>query len=323
MRRDKTPHKTPLSAVGGLGAGESGLGASLREDGADLNPRRMGFPATMGVNSVAASESGQARPFRRLLGPPWLRQPEQQNRWLVVAALLALGTTAMAAWMAPHQEEHPQNPAWQQARSEMVEQQLARRGVANPRVLAAMGEVPRHRFVPDNLQGEAYQDHPLPIGYDQTISQPYIVALMAELLDPKGDERVLEIGTGSGYHAAVLSRVVEEVYSIEIVEELGRRASRVLADLGYDNIHSRIGDGYRGWQEAAPFDAIILTAAPTRVPEPLVAQLRVGGRLVLPLGETSQNLQVLTKTEAGFERQVIAPVRFVPMTGEVLEGAGG
>ncbi|MCH9651729.1 MAG: protein-L-isoaspartate(D-aspartate) O-methyltransferase [Deltaproteobacteria bacterium] len=225
--------------------------------------------------------------------------------------------------MASHQKEQLQTLAWQTARSGMVEQQLANRGVDNPRVLAAMAEVPRHRFVPDDLQAEAYRDHPLPIGYDQTISQPYIVALMAELLDPKGNERVLEIGTGSGYHAAVLSRVVEEVYSIEIVEELGVRASRVLAELGYDNIHSRIGDGYRGWQEAAPFDAIILTAAPARVPEPLVAQLRLGGRLVLPLGETSQDLQVLTKTESGLERQVIAPVRFVPMTGEILEGAGG
>ena len=205
----------------------------------------------------------------------------------------------------------------------MVEQQIAARGILDSRVLAAMEQVPRHLFVPAQLREAAYLDHPLPIGHDQTISQPYIVALMAELLEPEGDERILEIGTGSGYHAAVLSRVVAEVYSVEIVEVLGQTAAQVLEDLGYDNIHLRIGDGYRGWQEAAPFDAIILTAAPPRIPEPLLAQLKAGGRLVVPLGETSQDLQVVTKTESGLDRRVVAPVRFVPMTGEVLEGAGG
>lgn len=205
------------------------------------------------------------------------------------------------------------------ARQQMIDRQLKGRDISNPAVLAAMQQVPRHRFVPQRYQSEAYGDHPLPIGEGQTISQPYIVALMTQLLEPEAGQRVLEIGTGSGYHAAVMSRVVGRVYSIEIVEPLGRRAAQVLKDLAYDNVEVRLGDGYGGWPEQAPFDAIILTAAPPRVPEPLIEQLKLGGRMILPLGDWHQELLVLTRTEDGYQRRTVTPVRFVPMTGRVQE----
>ena len=199
----------------------------------------------------------------------------------------------------------------------MVDQQIRQRGVMQLEVLHAMETVPRHMFVPEESRGEAYEDHPLAIGWGQTISQPYIVALMTELLDLEGSERVLEIGTGSGYQAAVLSRVAGRVYSIEIIDKLGRQAERTLERLGYDNIEVRIGDGYEGWPKEAPFDAIILTAAPPRIPQPLLDQLVVGGRMVVPVGGYIQDLQLITKTEDGFHKRTVAPVRFVPMTGEV------
>ena len=202
-------------------------------------------------------------------------------------------------------------------RQSMVEDQIVRRGVRNPDVVRAMGEVPRHAFVPDHLQSQAYQDGPLAIGSGQTISQPYIVALMTELLDLDGDEKVLEIGTGSGYQAAVLARVAREVYTIEIREELGEEAEQTLSNLGYDNIHLRIADGYQGWPEEAPFDGIMVTAAPATVPRPLIDQLKVGGKLVIPVGDFFQDLLVLTKTDDGVEQRKIIPVRFVPMIGEV------
>jgi protein-L-isoaspartate(D-aspartate) O-methyltransferase len=203
------------------------------------------------------------------------------------------------------------------ARARMVEEQIAGRGVADERVLSAMRKVPRHEFVPEGLRESAYEDRPLPIGYGQTISQPYVVAAMSEVLRLDGSERVLEVGTGSGYQAAVLSLLAREVYSIEIVEPLATRARADLARLGYANVHVRFGDGYRGWSEAAPFDAIILTAAPDHVPEPLLAQLAAGGRMVLPLGSWSQELVLLTKDAEGeVHRQVLFGVRFVPMTGE-------
>jgi protein-L-isoaspartate(D-aspartate) O-methyltransferase len=180
-----------------------------------------------------------------------------------------------------------------------------------------MEEVPRHLFVPAAERGEAYADHPLPIGRGQTISQPYIVALMTELLAVSRHSKVLEIGTGSGYHAAVLSRVAGAVYTMEIVPSLGEEAGGTLAELGYANVHVRVGDGYQGWPEEAPFDAILLTAAPARIPEPLLAQLKPGGRMVLPLGTVQQELLVLTKRPDGtVETRNVLPVRFVPMTGE-------
>jgi protein-L-isoaspartate(D-aspartate) O-methyltransferase len=199
----------------------------------------------------------------------------------------------------------------------MVEEQIRGRDVKDAAVLAAMEEVPRHLFVPAAERAEAYADHALPIGRGQTISQPYIVALMTELLAVNRHSRVLEIGTGSGYHAAVLSRVAGAVYSVEIVPSLGEEASGILSRLGYANVHVRIGDGYKGWPEESPFDAILLTAAPAQVPVPLLAQLRSGGRMVLPLGTVQQELLVLTKRPDGtFETRNVLPVRFVPMTGE-------
>ena len=205
-------------------------------------------------------------------------------------------------------------------RRRMVEEQIRRRGIKDPKVLAAVEQVPRHRFVPGELRAEAYSDRPLPIGYKQTISQPYIVALMTSLLGIKPGARVLEIGTGSGYQAAVLSRIAGDVYTIEIVSPLAERARRTLSELGYDNVHVRTGDGYKGWPNRAPFDAILVTAAPPIVPEPLLAQLKVGGRLVLPVGSYFQNLTVYTKRPDGsFEKENVLPVRFVPMTGEVQQ----
>ncbi|HSN92832.1 MAG TPA: protein-L-isoaspartate(D-aspartate) O-methyltransferase [Anaeromyxobacteraceae bacterium] len=201
----------------------------------------------------------------------------------------------------------------------MVETQIAARGVSDPRVLAAMRKVERHLFVPETLRGEAYGDFPLPIGHGQTISQPYIVALMTELARVRPGGRVLEIGTGSGYQAAILAALAREVYSIEIVEPLAREAADRLRRLGCRNVSVRAGDGYRGWPEKAPFDAILVTAAPPRIPEPLLEQLATGGRLVAPVGEEVQDLVLVEKTAQGLRRSRIAPVRFVPMTGEVRE----
>jgi protein-L-isoaspartate(D-aspartate) O-methyltransferase len=197
------------------------------------------------------------------------------------------------------------------------------RDITNQLVLTAMGEVPRHEFVPPQVRADAYQDQPLPIGYGQTISQPYIVALMTQVLEPAATDRVLEIGTGSGYQAAVLSRIVAHVYTIEIVEELARRADADLRRLGFTNVTVRAGDGHRGWPEEAPFDAIIVTWAPDEVPRPLIEQLRDGGRLVIPVGDlaTGQDLYLLRKKGDKVERRAILPVRFVPMTGRPVEGS--
>ncbi len=201
-------------------------------------------------------------------------------------------------------------------RRHMVDRQIRGRGVRDPRVLDALAAVQRHRFVPPQLQNQAYADTPLPIGSSQTISQPYIVAYMTEALELPPDATVLEIGTGSGYQAAVLAEIAREVYSIEIVPELAERSGRLLAELGYDNVHLRLGDGYRGWPEAAPFDGIIVTAAPDHVPPALVEQLAVGARLVIPVGRFAQEMRVVTMTEDGPVVETTLPVRFVPMTGE-------
>jgi len=207
------------------------------------------------------------------------------------------------------------------ARRQMVSDQILRRGIGDPGVLAAMASVPRHRFVPDNLIPQAYADHPLPIGEGQTISQPYIVALMTESLALTGTERVLEIGTGSGYQAAVLSAVAREVYTIEIKEKLHRRAAEVLQTLGYSTIKTRQGDGYFGWKAAAPFDAVMITAAVDHIPPPLLEQLKDGGRLILPLGNPFhfQHLTLVTRKGEDFTVKQITGVLFVPMTGYAID----
>jgi protein-L-isoaspartate(D-aspartate) O-methyltransferase len=205
------------------------------------------------------------------------------------------------------------------ARQRMVAEQLAGpgRGITNSRVLAVMGRVPRHEFVPERLRPDAYQDHPLPIGHGQTISQPYIVAFMTEQLEPKPTDRVLEIGTGSGYQAAVLAGLVGQVYTIEIVEALAQRATADLKRLGYTNVQVRAGDGYRGWAEAAPFDSIIVTCAPEQVPQTLIDQLKDGGRMIIPVGHVwNQELVLLRKRGGKLEQHAVLPVSFVPMTGD-------
>ncbi|MBN2551723.1 MAG: protein-L-isoaspartate(D-aspartate) O-methyltransferase [Spirochaetales bacterium] len=208
-----------------------------------------------------------------------------------------------------------------QKRFDMVSRQIEARGVGDREVLEAMRAVPRHLFVPRTLQDRAYDDSPLPIGEGQTISQPYIVALMTELLAVRPEHRVLEIGTGSGYQAAVLSGLAGEVFSIEIKELLHDRATDVLRELGYDNVRTLHGDGYYGWEQEAPFDGIIITAAVDHVPPPLLQQLVDGGRLVLPLGHpfSFQNLVVVTRKGEDFRLQQITGVLFVPMTGKALE----
>lgn len=213
-----------------------------------------------------------------------------------------------------NQENH-----FEKARRQMVDGQIASRGIHDQRVLQAMLTVKRHLFVPGELAHRAYSDEPLPIGYKQTISQPYIVAYMTEALALKGGEKVLEIGTGSGYQAAVLAEIADTVYTIEIVEPLAKQAANLLRKLGYSNIHCRAGDGYAGWPEAAPFDAIMVTAAPPVIPEPLIEQLKIGGRLIVPVGEWYQELILVIKEKSGLREKKLIPVRFVPMTGEVRQ----
>ena len=203
---------------------------------------------------------------------------------------------------------------WKEARERMVATQIKARGIKDARVIRAMLTVPRHLFVPEEHRDYAYADGPLPIGHGQTISQPYIVALMTELLDLDGDEKVLEIGTGSGYQAAILAELARAVYTIEIIPELSERAKAVIHELGYTNVHFRVGDGYQGWPEAAPFDAIIVTAAPPEIPQALLDQLTDdGGRLVVPVGTWDQDLLLIVKENGKIRKENVAPVRFVPM----------
>ena len=219
----------------------------------------------------------------------------------------------LAGAVAPR-EVVEKGDSFREARREMVEEQLRARGIEDHRVLEVMGKVPRERFVPLSLQKAAYADGPLPIGEGQTISQPYIVALMTELLEPSGGGKVLEIGTGSGYQAAVLAEMGIEVYTMEILPALSKRASRILEDLGYHHIHVKTGNGYLGWPEEAPFDAILVTAAPEFLPRALVEQLKVGGVLVIPIGPSGdQVLWQIRKTSLGLKKRTIIPVSFVPM----------
>jgi len=198
----------------------------------------------------------------------------------------------------------------------MVDEQIAARDIKNPVVLDAMRRVPRHEFVPEPLRGSAYADSPLPIGHDQTISQPYIVAYMTEALELDRSHRVLEIGTGSGYQAAVLGEIAKEVYTIEIVAPLAEGARAILKQLGYANVHVRTGNGYLGWPEQAPFDRVIVTAAPDDIPPALVEQLKPGGLMAIPVGVGTQELRILRRTDTGMQTLRTLPVRFVPMTGK-------
>jgi len=205
-------------------------------------------------------------------------------------------------------------------REAMVRDTIIARDVQDPRVLKAMRKVPRHEFVPAAERRHAYEDTPLPIGHGQTISQPFIVAIMAEVAEVGPEDKVLEIGTGSGYGAAVLAELARDVFTIEILDPLAVEAGKTLDRLGYKNVHVRSGDGYRGWPEEAPFDAIVVTAAPPEVPAPLKDQLKIGGKLVLPVGTRSQQLRVITRTPEGFVEEPLIHVRFVPMTGEAQKG---
>lgn len=227
-------------------------------------------------------------------------------------------TLVLHLWAETCDSQSANEAEFANARRKLVEEHIAApdREINSKKVLEVMGSVPRHEFVPESQRKFAYLDQPLPIGYGQTISQPSLVAFMTDKLDLKPTDRVLEIGTGSGYQAAILSRLVAQVYTIEIVEPLGRRAAADLKRLGYSNVNVLVGDGYKGWPEYAPFDAIIVTCAPDRVPQPLVDQLRDGGRMVIPVGkEGNQSLYLLQKRGQVVEQQSILAVRFVPMTG--------
>jgi protein-L-isoaspartate(D-aspartate) O-methyltransferase len=231
------------------------------------------------------------------------------------AALRAIGIAALAAACSSSMQKSSDD-AEAAARRRMVEEQIRARGVRDEAVLAAMRRVPRHLFVPEDQRTGAYADHPLPIGFSQTISQPYIVAYMTEALEIEPDHRVLEIGTGSGYQAAILGELAREVFSIEIVEPLAERARTTLQEQGYRNVQVRAGNGYAGWPEAAPFDRIVVTAAPDEVPPALVSQLKAGGLMVIPVGAGDQVLQVMRRTPEGMRTIKTLPVRFVPMTGK-------
>jgi protein-L-isoaspartate(D-aspartate) O-methyltransferase len=231
-------------------------------------------------------------------------------QWLIIVALASTACGQKPAPVADFAAE----------RQRMVQRQLMARGIHEERVLAAMAKVPREEFVPPNSRAESYEDGPLQIGYRQTISQPYIVAFMTEQLHPKRNDRVLEIGTGSGYQAAILAELVAEVYTVEIIEPLAKNAEATLQRLGYKNVHVKAGDGYKGWPEYAPFDAIIVTAAPDHVPQPLIDQLKEGGRMIIPVGEFgNQELYLLEKKNGEMQRRAVLPVRFVPMTGEATK----
>ncbi len=198
-------------------------------------------------------------------------------------------------------------------RLRMVEEQITARGIKDKRVLAAMEKVPRHKFVPDKIRFHAYNDEPLSIGEGQTISQPYIVAYMTEVLQLEEDIKVLEIGTGSGYQTAILAEIVKDIYSVEIIESLSKKSQIILKELGYTNIKFKIGNGSYGWKEFAPFDAIIVTAAPRSIPQPLQEQLSIGGKLVVPVGETFQDLMLIVRNQKGFTEKKLISVRFVPL----------
>ena len=253
--------------------------------------------------AVPTSFVGLKRALFFVMDRTWLQ-------WLILGVLAASGCGQKPAPVVDLASE----------RQRMVHGQLMSRGVHDERVLAAMSKVPREEFVPQDSRGASYTDQPLPIGHGQTISQPYIVAFMTEQLHPSSGDRVLEIGTGSGYQAAILGELVAEVYSIEIIEPLAKTAEATLQRLGYKNVFVKVGDGYKGWPEHAPFDAITVTCAPDHVPQPLIDQLKEGGRMIIPVGGFGdQELYLLEKKNGQLERRAVLPVRFVPMAGEAAK----
>lgn len=225
--------------------------------------------------------------------------------------------------MPDNNDPNNEESKFSQSRWEMVEKQLSSRAIGDSKVLKAFLDVPRHKFVPNESIHAAYSDSPLPIGFAQTISQPYIAALMTELLNIDTGDKVLEVGTGSGYQAAILAEMGCEVFTIEIIEELGLRTKDLLKTLGYASVHCKIGNGYDGWPEHAPFDAVIVTAAPNQIPQALIRQLKRGGKMVIPVGGINQDLLLIAKSEKGVDIKTITPVRFVPMTGESHDGEIG
>jgi protein-L-isoaspartate(D-aspartate) O-methyltransferase len=231
---------------------------------------------------------------------------------------LTLGATMLLAGscVTAHDSQQSGDADWTAARARMVRTQLQARDIHDRRVLDAMTRVERHRFIPEPLRADAYGDHPVPIGGGQTISQPYIVAFMTQALAIEPQHRVLEIGTGSGYQAAILAELAKEVYTIEILPALGERARATLQELGYRNVQVRIGNGYLGWPEQAPFDRVIVTAAPAEIPKALVDQLRPGGRIAIPVGANDQMLRILERSGEGLKTLQTLPVRFVPMVGK-------
>lgn len=235
-----------------------------------------------------------------------------KTKFIFLSLFLIIGICNLTRAQEAITQASPQRD-FKTLREEMVKTQIAARGIKDKRVLEAMHKVERHKFVPKLWQHLAYEDYPLPIGEGQTISQPYIVALMTELLQLKGNEKVLEIGTGSGYQAAILAELAKEVYTIEILLPLANRAEKLLSELGYKNIKVKCADGYLGWPQNAPFDAIIVTCAPEEIPKDLIEQLAEGGRMVIPVGEAYQELKLLVKVKGKIEQKDIIPVRFVPM----------
>ena len=246
-----------------------------------------------------------------------MRRRGRVSRYLCAAGVFVATLATNGCNSDSGQTAQPVETDWMMQREQMVSKQIEARGVKDPLVLQGMRSVERHLFVPENYRDAAYHDSPLPIGDSQTISQPYIVALMSELLEVEKGQKVLEIGTGSGYQAAVLAAMGVDVRSIEIRPRLCEAAAQTLSELEFTSVQVRCGDGYGGWPEEAPFDGIIVTAAPERVPDPLLEQLSVGARMVIPVGDFYQELKVITKTPDGFDERSVIPVRFVPMTGEI------
>ena len=254
------------------------------------------------------------------MGPRTCASAPSPRAAALSALLLLVAGPPARAQEPPKPAQAAEDDTTARPRARMVQRHLVERGIKDPRVLDAFRTVPRHKFLPPGIERQAYDDESIPIGVGQTITPPYDVAFMTEVLEPKPTDKVYEVGTGSGYQSAILSRLVKDVYSVEIHAPLGERAAKVHKELGYSNIHTRVGDGYEGWPEAAPFDAIIVTCAPQRIPKPLVEQLKEGGRMVIPLGDRfTQSVWLMIKKDGKLIEKELKPTLFVPMTGKALK----